>query len=158
MKSALTGSAKLNWSPGRLIEKWDGITVEDGRVTKVVLAGRNLDGVIPAGFGSLSNLVDITLKENQLSGEIPSELGNLVNLTRLEFFQNNLSGEIPSELGRLTNLTYLDVGSNGSLSGEIPKELGNLSNLEWLDLGRNQLEWRDTIGVGQSHQAENAVS
>ena len=51
IKPALRGTAQLNWWTGRSIEQWDGIIVQSGRVAEVSLANRDLNGVIPAGFG-----------------------------------------------------------------------------------------------------------
>ena len=38
---------------------------------------------------------------NRLTGEIPPELGGLSNLTELSLRDNQLTGEIPPELGGL---------------------------------------------------------
>ena len=42
MKSALRGSAKLNWWAGRSIEKWNGIKIQGGRVVELSLPNRKL--------------------------------------------------------------------------------------------------------------------
>ena len=139
IKSALRGSVKLNWWAGRSIEEWDGIRVSGRRVTTVWLPDRNLDGVIPAGMGKLSNLRTLSLHGNQLSGEIPVELGNLANLERLHLGANQIGGGIPAELGNLTNLKELWLGDGLDLTGEIPSELSRLARLEVLDLGNSQI-------------------
>ena len=130
IKSALRGSAKLNWWAGRPIEKWNGIEVQDGRVTRVLLDGRNLDGIIPAGFGSLSNLIELRLYDNRLSGEIPKELGNLIDLTVLLLHDNRLTGEIPGELVGLTDtLTHLYLAGNSfDADACLPGNLASVAN------------------------------
>ena len=112
LKKALRGSASLNWWSGRSIQQWDGITVQGGRVTELSLANRNLDGVIPAGIGSLSALVALDLSGNSLTGQIPAELNNLANLSRWRLAGNSLSGCIPS--------TFAQVSDNDSASLSLP--------------------------------------
>ena len=97
LKSALRGSAKLNWWAGRSIEKWDGIKVQGGRVAELSLPNRNLDGVLPVGLGSLSALKTLDLSANSLTGQIPASLNNLT-LSRLRLGGNSLTGCVPANL------------------------------------------------------------
>ena len=155
-QNTLAGTASLNWSASLPISRWDGVELSESlnRVAALGLRGHRLTGKIPAEFGKLSELRELTLsaylcddsgctletgsESNRLTGEIPSELGNLNALTYLDLGGNQLSGRIPSELGNLTNLELLWSHGN-NLGGEIPAELGDLSNLESLALGFNQL-------------------
>ena len=97
MKSALRGSGKLNWWAGRSIQRWDGVTVESGRVVGVSLPGKSLNGVLPAAFGNLSGLQSLDLSGNSLTGTIPTELGNL-NLVKLRLAGNSFTGCVPASL------------------------------------------------------------
>ena len=97
MKSALRGSGKLNWWAGRSIQRWDGVTVESGRVVGVSLPGKSLNGVLPAVFGNLSGLQSLDLSGNSLTGTIPTELGNL-NLVKLRLAGNSFTGCVPASL------------------------------------------------------------
>ena len=144
-----------NWKTTN--NNWYGVTTNsDGKVTRLVLANNNLDGMIPTDLEDLTNLVKLNLGTNKLSGTIPTELGNLSNLRELLLFDNKLSGTIPTQLGSLSNLdnklsgtipTQLGSLSNltdlhldeNALSGSIPSQLGNLSNLRELDLSNNNL-------------------
>ena len=150
-----------NWKSEEPVGDWDGVTVENGVVTKLYLWQNSLSGEIPSEIGNLTRLVLLDLAFNSLSGAIPSEIGNLTSLGRLSLQgnqlsgtipaeiwnltslallrldYNNLSGEIPAEIWNLTSLEELGLGDN-SLSGEIPSEIGNLTNLGWLSLNINQ--------------------
>ena len=117
---------------------WSGVVCDIDQVTRLEFQGRNLNGIIPAELGNLSDLTALDLSDNVLSGTIPSELGNLTNLTYLELSANQLSGSIPSELGNLSSLIQLRLANN-QLSGSIPVELGNMLSLTRLELGLNQL-------------------
>jgi len=121
-----------------VVNGWHGVTVSEGRVTKIELNKNSLSGMLPSELGSLSNLQKLRLQSNDLSGTIPSELGSLSNLQDLGLYNNDLSGTIPSELGSLSNLQFLGLSKN-SLSGTIPSWLGDLSNLQQLGLANSDL-------------------
>ena len=110
MKPALRGSAKLNWWSGRSIEKWDGIKVQDGRVTELSLPNRNLDGILPVGLGSLSALTTLDLSSNSLTGTIPTELNNLTNLTRWRLAGNSFSGCVPYNFAQVSDSDAASLG------------------------------------------------
>ena len=127
-----------NWLSDRPVGDWHGVTVSNGRVTRIELVENRLTGSIPTELANLSNLTYLELGWNQLSGSILPELGNLANLTHLGLGGNQLSGSILTELGNLSNLTYLDLEQN-RLTGTIPMELGRLTKLTNLSLNGNQL-------------------
>ena len=137
-KATLAGTGTLNWSKNLGMTDWDGITLSAGRVHRIILTDKGLDGVIPATLGDLTELTRIDLDENSLTGEIPAQLGNLKRMTHLYLFENSLTGAIPPELGSMTALQILYISDN-SLTGTIPTELGDLSNLTQLILGDNDL-------------------
>ena len=154
-------SAKTNWGTGQL-SSWYGVTLEDGRVSSLVLKSNNLtgslppeignlthlsvlqlqnnslDGVLPDEIGAIDSLTDLRLSNNQLSGTIPGVLGIFTKLNTLYLDNNEFSGSIPAEIGDLINLNYLALNSN-QLTGTIPDEMGNLINLQTLNLNMNQL-------------------
>ena len=122
VKSALRGSANLNWWSDRSIEEWDGITVENGRVTEVSLPNRSLDGIIPAGFGSLSALKTLDLSGNTLRGTIPASLNSLTALTKWRLAGNGLSGCVPYDFAQVSDndaasLNLLACGGPGPGGG-----------------------------------------
>ncbi len=158
---------------------WYGVTVADGRVTRLQLGNNNLNGSlpselgnltelthlylndngylngsIPAELGDLSKLTDLSLGNNNFSGPIPSELGDLSKLERLYLRENALSGSIPSELGSLFDLEEMELHNN-NLSGSIPSELGNLTNLTILQLSGNSLTGSIPRELGEMSQMES---
>ena len=127
-----------NWLSDKPLDQWYGVTVQNGRVTRLFLGDNQMTGPIPSELGNLANLQELNLRYNQLTGPIPPELGNLANLEVLFLLANQLTGPIPPELGNLANLEWLSFSGN-QLRGSIPSELGKLANLEWLILSNNRL-------------------
>ncbi len=126
-----------NWLSEESLDSWHGVTVSDGRVTRLELSSNQLTGPIPPELGNLVRLRWLNLRGNQLTGPIPAELGNLSRLSRLILNDNQLTGSIPAEVDNLA-LRWLLLNNN-QLTGAIPAELGNLSSLGTLDLSDNQL-------------------
>lgn len=125
----------LDWDTGLAMADWFGVTVTGGRVARLALGLRGLEGTIPA------------------------EPGDLSSLRWLRLSQNDLTGQIPAELGDLSRLEYLDLGSSG-LTGQIPFKLGNLSGFFRFNLHTNQLtgcipvtlqRYEPTINPQQDH-------
>ena len=122
LKDTLAGTATLNWSAGRPITEWEGITVggTPRRVTKLSLANSGLTGQIPLRLGDLTALAELRLNDNELTGVIPAVLGDLDNLTKLYLNVNSLTGVIPSSLEQLANLTHAYLAGNDGLRGCVP--------------------------------------
>ena len=88
-----------NWLSDEPLDEWYGVTVEDERVTGLVLNANQLTGTIPSELGNLAGLEGLYLGRNRLTGSIPAELGNLA-LDTLDLSYNQLTGVLPSETGR----------------------------------------------------------
>ena len=127
-----------NWLSDEPLDEWYGVTVQNGRVTRLFLHENQLMGPIPSALGNLAKLESLQISSNRLTGTIPAELSNLANLEWLYLDSNQLTGTIPSELGDLANLERLVLSGN-QLTGTIPPELGDLANLKRLSLPANQL-------------------
>lgn len=139
---------QTNWLTKSPVNTWDGVTVENQRVTNLSLGGNQLSGSIPSSLGNLSNLNVLQLSDNNnLTGNIPDALGSLSKLGFLLLYNNQLSGSIPATIGNMSNLYSLNLFEN-NLSGSIPAPIGNLSNLHDLVLNGNNLSGNipDTIG------------
>ena len=138
-KDTLGGS--LDWSDNadNPITGWEGVTVsgDPGRVTRIWLRGKGLDGTIPASLGRLDMVTVLNLNENDLTGGIPDL--SAMPLTELYSSQNaNLGGAIPAWLGRMTDMTDLWIRGSG-LTGPMPDLRGmtslNIAKLQDNDLG-----------------------
>ena len=113
LKDTLRGTATLNWAEDLAMTSWDGVTLWlAGRVLRLNLNNRDLDGTIPAALGDLASLNTLTLHRNALTGPIPAELGNLSRLNTLTLNHNQLSGPVPAALGKLNCLQHLPLDDN----------------------------------------------
>ena len=118
-----------NWLSDEPVGDWHGVTVSNGRVTRLSLGRNQLTGTIPAELGNLSNLETLALFVNDLTGTIPAQLGNLSSLGYLGLGNNELTGSIPAQLGNLSSLYHLNL-ENNQLTGPLPQSLTHLTNLD----------------------------
>ena len=84
------------------LDSWYGVTVSDGRVTRLELDHNSVRGSVPASLGRLTALEVLSLPRNELTGPIPPELGKLSMLRVLELHENALAGPILAELANLS--------------------------------------------------------
>ncbi|NLU40344.1 MAG: T9SS type A sorting domain-containing protein [Bacteroidales bacterium] len=139
---------KDNWlTTGQPVSSWYGVSVANGRVTKILLPRNNLKGEIPAQISSLSKLTDINLNNNDLTGTIPAQIDMLTQIKSLKLFNNRLSGIIPAGIDNLDSLTTLELYSN-QLTGEIPAGIVSLQKLISLRLSDNELTGVIPSGIG----------
>ena len=96
-RDRLAGTATLNWSGGRPMREWTGVTVAGTpqRVTKLELAESGLTGEIPPQLGDLTALTELRLNDNQLSGRIPSSLSQYTGLRFVYLTHNSFTGCVP---------------------------------------------------------------
>lgn len=146
---------KSNWLKGRL-NTWEGVQVENGRVTSLDLYSSGLNGTLPIELSNLTNLKFLSLSNNQLTGTIPSNWNNLSNLEYIYLNNNKLGGRLPENWGTLLNIRQIYLFDN-LLEGQIPESWSNLKNLFAIYLGNNRLtgiipsSWAyltDLVGLG----------
>ncbi|KAM3251240.1 putative LRR receptor-like serine/threonine-protein kinase RFK1 [Capsicum annuum] len=130
-------NSKPQWS-----EKFVGCHLGNGsdevhHISKIVLKGLSLPGVLPPELVKLPYIQEIDFAYNYLSGSIPVEWA-ATKMTNISVIVNRLSGLIPKELGNISSLLYLNLEAN-QFSGRVPSELGKLINLQTLILSSNQL-------------------
>jgi len=105
------------------------------KLTRLDLAGNNLNGKIPSSLGNLMQLDSLYLDNNKFSGRIPDFLGNLTLLENISLSNNQLLGPIPSQIST-RSLRLFDLSKN-NLHGPIPSSIFKQENLEALALASN---------------------
>ena len=112
LRDTLEGTPTLNWSVGRAITAWTGVTVSGTpmRVTKLELARSGLTGELSGLLGDLDGLTELRLDRNALSGRIPSKLTQLSDLAHLYLGGNTLSGCVPTFPSSVTNNDLATLG------------------------------------------------
>ncbi|MCY3507217.1 MAG: hypothetical protein OXH41_13755 [Chloroflexi bacterium] len=117
-RDTLGGTATLDWSGGRAISSWTGVTVAGTprRVTKLELANSGLTGELSGLLGELTGLTQLRLDGNALTGRIPSKAALLTGLTHVYLGGNALTGCLPPALravpnGDLATLGFKDCGA-----------------------------------------------
>ena len=130
-----TGELQDRWSERELPVDWEGVTMENGRVVKLVLQEFGLTGAVPAEIGQLSSLERLYLAANQLTS-LPAEIGQLTSLTEL-YLQNNKLTSLPAEIGQLTSLRELNLYGNRlrSVPAAAIRKLRAAGCVVWLDDG-----------------------
>jgi len=125
-----------NWDSITNVDSWEGVIVENAKISSLLLYSNNLVGTIPSELGKLSSLKKLSLSNNSLTGKVPESLGELSELHYLDLGNNNLNGVIPIPLGSLLHLTELYLNNN-QFSGSIPDSLGDLQSLNVLKMYGN---------------------
>ncbi|XP_040985746.1 probable inactive receptor kinase At2g26730 isoform X2 [Juglans microcarpa x Juglans regia] len=94
-------------------DKWVGVTCLQNSVSRIVLEGLNLTGILNASsICMVKSLTVFSLKNNQIHGLIPGEIGKCKTLTGLYLSGNRFSGGLPDSLSQLGNLKRLDISDN----------------------------------------------
>ncbi len=112
LRDTLRGTGKLNWTAGKPMSEWMGVTVSGTpqRVTALNLSDLGLDGELSGLLGNLTGLTDLRLDGNALTGMIPSKLVLLTNLTIVSLADNSFEECAPPVLRKAaTN----DIASTG---------------------------------------------
>ena len=153
----------VNWCTNASLGEWKGVTMEDDKVTGLVLEEANMMGEIPAEIKDLTYLTHLTIESALLKGNSLTNLFQLKNLTSLtlsscgieeqlpaSFYELtglrevqitscNLGDELKPDIAKLANLETLKL-SNCNITGTIPEEITQLTQLTSLDLGYNKLK------------------
>ncbi|MFK7844960.1 MAG: leucine-rich repeat domain-containing protein, partial [Rhodothermales bacterium] len=144
-------SNKNNWLTGP-VTSWFGVTVTNGRVTRLELPLNNVaftgqsydERILPAEIGQLTELEVLNLERNDRLARIPPEIGELVNLKELNLAGCHTSGNYV-DIVKLVKLEKLNLSLN-TFGGELPAEIGNLIHLKELDLsGQSNSNFRGAI-------------
>ncbi|CAA7049089.1 unnamed protein product [Microthlaspi erraticum] len=132
-------SVTESWLNGSRCCEWDGVSCDvSGRVSKLVLSEKGLEGSISSSLCELSELRLLDLSRNQLKGELPAEVSNLKQLQVLDLSHNLLSGSVLAAVSGLKLVQSLNV-SNNLFRDEIHQEIfSSLSEIQVLDLSMNR--------------------
>ncbi|XP_016492237.1 phytosulfokine receptor 1-like [Nicotiana tabacum] len=104
--------------------KWVGITCNSssssniGRVVKLELGKRRLNGKLSESLGNLDQLRTLNLTHNFLKGSVPFKLLHLPNLEVLDLSNNDLCGVFPDSIN-LPSLKSFNISDN-SFQGSVP--------------------------------------
>ncbi|KAM3213519.1 hypothetical protein ACQJBY_066105 [Aegilops geniculata] len=171
-----SGSLNVSWVNGTDCCQWDGVLCSgDGTVTDVLVASRDLRGVVSPSLGDLAGLKRLNLSHNSLEGSLPTELvfsrsiivldvsfnrldGHLQELQAsdtglplqvLNISSNLFNGQFPSATwGSMKNLVALNA-SNNTFTGQIPSSIcTNAPLFDMLDLCFNQFSGNIPPGLG----------
>jgi hypothetical protein len=141
-----------NWLTEMPVSSWAGVTVENGQVTRLVLANNGLQGSLPSLLAELPALKVLDLSGNQLSGTLPSSIATLKALETLNLRGNQFTGAVPA-LSTLASLQILDLGNNRFV-GDVPRGLCSLPNLREVRLDSNGFSGAIPSCVGDLKRVE----
>jgi Leucine-rich repeat (LRR) protein len=127
-----------NWLTTSPVSTWYGVTVENGRVVKLILNSNNLINHVIVSLGNLTALDTLELSGNKLSNSLPASLSSLTKLAYLDVSNNKITGNVPAYFSSFTNLYYLNLSSN-LFTGNIPSSFSTLTKLQNFDVSNNNL-------------------
>ena len=105
MRESLAGVGAFDWSAGKPMTEWRGVTVAGThpRVRKLDLPHAGLSGELSGLVGELAQLTELRLEGNALTGMIPSKVARLEQLTDVYLAGNDFTLCVPELLGRVAN-------------------------------------------------------
>lgn len=145
----LEANSVKHWDPYSPLDIWDGVSLEGGRVVKLLLPDLN---VLPAEIGNLSYLESLKLGSVEEHFSISENVSKLERLKRLQIRSGDFKQPLqvfPIELCLLKNLEELDLSS--SQFREYPHEFSLLKNLKNIDLSWNGID-QIPFGLGTFKQ------
>lgn len=92
--------------------------------------------LLPRSIAGLSQLKELTIRENTALNALPEDIGQCKILKRIDI-EDTAIEELPESITQLTNLEYLDLSYNEIK--RLPENLGNLRKLEHLNLINNNI-------------------
>lgn len=107
------------------------------QLIQIFLKNNAFHSTIPTVFGSLTKLTTFSAPGASLSGDL-SFTNGMKSLNFLELTGNSITGTLPAFLGNLSALGYVYL-SNNLLVGSLPTELGLLSQLLIFRVASNRL-------------------
>ena len=112
LRDTIRGTARLNWTAGKAMSDWMGVTVSGTpqRVTSLNLADLSLDGELSGLLGNLTGLTELRLNGNALTGMLPSKLALLTSLTSVSLSGTSFEGCAPASMNAAGATGLADCG------------------------------------------------
>ncbi|MCT4647093.1 MAG: hypothetical protein N4A74_19045 [Carboxylicivirga sp.] len=166
------GDPTNNWSTDNLVENWYGVTVENQRVTKIILNNNGLYAELPTEIGNLTALKVLNLKNNGIHGSIPNQIASINTLQILDLSYNHFDHVIPTNIFALPQIQSLILNDNhipgplniaspisgtslntirlenNCITGAIPSQIGSLISLTTINLSNNKIEGGIPSSIG----------
>ena len=122
---------------------WNGLSIENGHITGINLNNtNNVSGVIPASFGNLKYLKNLSLYGGSYSKNLSttdlSVLSELQSLESIDLRYCKIADAVPSSWSKLKKLKTMNLGYNAITA--LPEELGEIESLVTLDMTSNQIK------------------
>lgn len=130
-----------------------GVTCDSGRVVKLELGKRRLNGKLSESLGNLDELRTLNLSHNFLKGPVPFTLLHLSKLEVLDLSNNDFFGLFPSSM----NLPLLQVFniSDNSFEGPVPMGIcENSTRVSVIKMGVNYFNGSLPVGIGNCGSLE----
>jgi len=145
-------NAQIDWLSTIPMERWRGITIEQGRVTGIAVTSATLSGALPDTLGQLTSLKTFILNSCFLEAALPRFLERLTALQVLDLSNNALSGSIPPSVLLLPELRSLNLSRNrltGRLQlGDATQVRKNLATVQSQTLELSQLDLSGNLLTG----------
>ena len=125
LRETIRGTGALNWTAGKPMSEWMGVTVSGTpqRVPALDLSNLGLDGELSGLLGNLTGLTTLNLSGNALTGMLPSKLALLTNLATVSLSGTSFEGCAPPVL---RNVATNDLAGGGLDDCGEPTDLGSL--------------------------------
>jgi Leucine-rich repeat (LRR) protein len=134
------------------------------QVTDIILSGTMVNGQLPSEWSSMTSLKLFDAGYALLLSSIPSSWSKLKSLETLRINnQNTLYGSLPSSWGSMTSLVELDMSAS-AIQGTLPPSWSNLKNLSILSLSSNELsgtlpeEWTGMTNLSKLRLNSNKLT
>ena len=139
-----------NWPENTDISTWQGVTVENNRVSELDLSNSNVTGEMPQDLSQIGNLSALRLSGNQISG-LPDLTPLSSTLVEIDVSNNLLDfGDLEPNIGITPNMQYLGQGLVGEDSVEILAPRGSSYSFDLPIEGTNNVfEWTRLNAFGE---------
>ncbi|XP_051148687.1 receptor protein kinase TMK1-like [Andrographis paniculata] len=137
LKKNLKDPSQLGWADPDPC-KWKHIQCNGGRVTRIQIGEQNLEGSLPPGINTLTELQVFEVFRNNLTGALPTFSG-LKSLQSLLLNDNNFASIPPDFFDGMVSLQAVFLDSNSFAPWTIPASLQSASGLQTFSAVRTNL-------------------